>query len=65
MTGTEENKARWILRLLESGRVNDAREELVELVAASTGRAPGLLSLRGPTGPATPELSLIAASKTA
>lgn len=65
MTGPEANKARWILRLLSSGRVNDAREELEELVAAASGRGPGLLSLRGPTAPAEPELTVIEATKTA
>lgn len=59
VTGIELNKLRWALRLLSSGRVNDAREELEELAAAAVEYRPGLLSLRGPDAAASPALQVI------
>ncbi len=63
MTGVELNKLRWVYRLLQSGRTNDAREQLEELMRAATETSPYLvalnLSLRGPTAPARPDLAVI------
>lgn len=59
MTGAELNKAMWIYRLLATGRANDAREELEELLRSAADPRPGLLSLRGPTAPAQPDLEVI------
>lgn len=63
MTGTELNKLRWAFRLLKSGRVNDAREELEELLVAAVEPRPGLLSLRGPDAPARPVLDVVEVGK--
>ncbi len=48
MTAAELAKAKWAATLLLTGRANDARDELLELIAATEKDRPDLLATRVP-----------------
>lgn len=48
MTAAELAKAKWAESLLSSGRANDARDELRELIAATEMARPDLLATNRP-----------------
>lgn len=49
MTAAEVQKAKWATALLMCGRTEDAKHELLELIAATTNDMPELLEVQVPT----------------